>query len=142
MPEDALGAARRAVAAARARGAYTDDVSGFAVEPTDRLTTEQLLEWAVIEPDLDLVRSTRRLGGPITAVKRLVVHVLRQYLAQITSQQTRFNLHAAIRLAELEEHVERLERDGPPERDERLERDDGLERDEAGGPPGSGGNPS
>jgi hypothetical protein len=114
IPEDALDAARRAVADARARGAYTDDLSGFAVEPADRITTEQLLEWAVIEPDLDLVRSTRRLGGPITAFKRLVVHVLRQYLTQITSQQTRFNLHAAIRLAELEEHVERLERpDGP-----------------------------
>lgn len=109
-PEDALEAARRAVAEARARGAYADDLSGFTVEPTDRISTEQLLEWAVIEPDLDLVRSTRRHGGPITAVKRAAVHVLRQYLAQVVSQQTRFNLHAAVRLAELEERLERLER--------------------------------
>jgi hypothetical protein len=108
-PEDALAAARLAVADARARGAYADDLSGFAVEPTDRITTEQLLEWAVIEPDVDLVRSTRRFGGPITAVKRAAVHVLRQYLAQVISQQTRFNLHAAVRLAELEERVERAE---------------------------------
>lgn len=109
-PEDALDAARRAVADARARGAYADDLSGFTVAPTDRITTEQLLEWAVIEPDLDLVRSTRRWGGPITLAKRSLVHVLRQYLAQVVSQQTRFNLHAAVRLAELEERVERAER--------------------------------
>jgi hypothetical protein len=108
-PEDALDAARRAVAEARARGAYADDLSGFRVEPAERVGAEQLLEWAVIEPDIELVRSTRRFGGPITAVKRLAVHVLRQYLAQVVSQQTRFNLHAAIRLAELEERVERLE---------------------------------
>jgi hypothetical protein len=110
-PEDALDEARRAVAAARARGAYADDLGGFVVEPTDRVDTERLLEWAVIEPDMDLVRSTRRWGGPITWAKRTLVHVLRQYLLQLASQQTRFNLHAAIRLAELEERVERLERD-------------------------------
>ena len=110
-PEEALEAARRAAAAARERGAYADDLSGFTVAPTDRVTTEQLLEWAVIEPDLDLVRSTRRWGGPITLVKRALVHVLRQYLAQVVSQQTRFNLHAAVRIAELEEQVERLQRE-------------------------------
>ena len=108
-PEDALEAARRAVAEARARGAYADDLSGFAVEPTDGASTEQLLEWAVIEPDLELVRSTRRWGGPITWFKRALVHVMRQYLGQIVAEQTRFNLHAAIRLAELEQRVERLE---------------------------------
>jgi hypothetical protein len=109
-PEDALEAARRAVAEARARGAYADDLSGFTVEPTDRISTEQLLEWAVIEPDVDHVRSTRRWGRPITAAKRALVHVLRQYLGQIVAEQTRFNLHAAIRLAELEDRIERLER--------------------------------
>ena len=112
-PEDALDAARRAVADARARGAYADDLSGFVVAPTDRITTEQLLEWAVIEPDVDLVRSTRRWGGPITAVKRGLVHVLRQYLGQIVAEQTRFNLHAALRLAELEARIERSEQRPP-----------------------------
>jgi hypothetical protein len=110
-PEDALEAARRSAAEARARGAYGDDLSGFTVEPTDKVTTEQLLDWAVIEPDLELVRSTRRWGGPITAAKRGLVFVLRQYLGQLAAQQTRFNLHAAIRIAELEEEVERLRAD-------------------------------
>jgi hypothetical protein len=109
-PEEALEAARRAAAEARARGAYTDSLEGFAIAPTDRVSTEQLLEWAVIEPDLELVRSTRRRGGLITWVKRGLLHVLRQYHAQAHAQQTRFNLHAAVRLAELEERLERLER--------------------------------
>ena len=64
----------------------------------------------MIEPDIDLVRSTRRWGGPITWAKRALVHVLRQYLGQIVAEQTRFNLHAAVRLAELEERIERLEK--------------------------------
>jgi len=115
-PEDALDAARRAVEEARARGAYADDLSGFTVEPTDRISTEQLLEWAVIEPDVELVRSTRRRGGLITWVKRALLHVLRQYHAQAHAQQTRFNLHAAVRIAELEERLERL---APDERDGR-----------------------
>ena len=110
-PEDALEAARRAAAEARRRGAYGDDLSGFAVEPSDRVSVEQLLEWAVIEPDVEHVRSTRRHGAPITWFKRAAVHVLRQYLGQIVAEQTRFNLHAAVRIAELEEQVERLERE-------------------------------
>jgi hypothetical protein len=108
-PEDALDAARRAVADARARGAYADDLSGFEVAPTEGAGLEQLLEWAVIEPDVELVRSTRRWGGPITWAKRTLVHVLRQYLGQIVAEQTRFNLHAALRLADLERRVEELE---------------------------------
>jgi hypothetical protein len=110
-PEEALEAARRAAAEARERGAYAGDLAGFTAEPTDRVTTERLLEWAVIEPELGLVRSTRRWGAPITAAKRGLVFVLRQYLGQLAAQQTRFNLHAAVRIAELEEEVERLRRE-------------------------------
>ena len=108
-PENAVAAAREAAAAARARGAYDDALEGFAVAPTDRVSTERLLEWAVIEPDLEVVRSTRRHGGPITFAKRALVRALRQYLAEQQAQQTRFNLHVVIRLAELEERLERLE---------------------------------
>jgi len=109
-PDEALEAARRAAADARARGAYADELEGFAIEPTDRVSTEQLLEWAVIEPDVEHVRSTRRRGGLITAVKRVALRVLRQYHEQANAQQTRFNLHAAVRIAELEERLERLEK--------------------------------
>ena len=109
-PHDALRLARERAAAARARGLYADDLEGFAVAPTDRVSTERLLEWAVIDPDVEVVRSTRRFGGPITWVKRLLVRALRQWLAEALSQQTRFNVHVVVRLTELEERVERLER--------------------------------
>ena len=103
-PEEALGAARAAAAA-------RDDTlpAGTSIEPTERVSIEQLLEWANIEPDPDLMRSTRRLGAPITWAKRQLVWILRQYLRELQSQQTRFNLNVVIRLAELEDRVARLE---------------------------------
>ncbi len=55
------------------------------------------------------MRSTRRLGAPITWAKRQLVHVMRQYLRELQSQQTRFNLNVLIRVAELEDRVARLE---------------------------------
>jgi hypothetical protein len=103
-PEDAVDAAR---AAAAGRGDALPP--GMTIEPTERVSIEQLMEWAAIEPDPDLMRSTRRLGAPITWVKRQLVHVLRQYLRELQSQQTRFNLNVLIRLAELEDRVARLE---------------------------------
>ncbi|HTN24964.1 MAG TPA: hypothetical protein VL120_13305 [Solirubrobacteraceae bacterium] len=103
-PEDAVGAARAAAAA-------RDDAlaPGMTIEPTERVSIEQLMEWAAIEPDPDLMRSTRRLGAPITWAKRQLVHVMRQYLRELQSQQTRFNLNVLIRVAELEDRVARLE---------------------------------
>ncbi len=113
-PEDALGAARAAAAA-------RDDAlaPGMSIEPTERVSIEQLMEWANIEPDVDLMRSTRKLGAPITWAKRQLIHVLRQYLRELQSQQTRFNLNVLIRLAELEDRVARLEeRSGQTSSDE------------------------
>ena len=111
-PEEALEAARRAAAQARERGAYADEgLDQSEIAPTDRVSTEQLLEWAVIEPDIDFVRSTRPRGAPITLAKRALLRLLRQYPAQVHAQQTRFNLHVAVRIAELEERLERLESD-------------------------------
>jgi len=103
-PEEALAAAR--AAAAR----RTDTLPGeTTIEPTERVSIEQLMDWANIEPDPDLMRSTRRLGAPITWAKRQLVHVMRQYLRELQSQQTRFNLNVLIRIAELEDRVARLE---------------------------------
>ncbi|HEY1538082.1 MAG TPA: hypothetical protein VGF63_01700 [Solirubrobacteraceae bacterium] len=109
-PEDALAAARIAAAA-------RDDVlaAGMAIEPTERVSIEQLMEWAAIEPDIELMVSTRRLGAPITWFKRKVIHFLRQYFRELNSQQTRFNLNLLIRVAELEDRVGRLEEGRVPE---------------------------
>jgi hypothetical protein len=115
-PEEALAAAREAAAAARARGSYGDDLAGFAIEPTDRITSEQLVEWAVIEPDTALVRSTRRAGAPVTWVKKVLMRGLQQYHNELTAQQTRFNLNLLAYVAELEDRVKALEdsRERPP----------------------------
>ena len=112
-PERALELARERAAQARARGAYADDLRGFAIAPTDRISTEQLMEWAVIEPDDTLMRSTRRLGAPITWFKRLLLRGLQQHFNELTSQQSRFNLHVLVHVAELEDRVRRLEEQGP-----------------------------
>src|SRR3954453_6227615 len=93
-PEEALERARTA--------SFGEDLSGFTIEPTDEITIERLMEWAVIETDPDLVRSTRWWGAPITWYKRLLRHLLRQELGQAYAQQSRFNLMVVTRLQELE----------------------------------------
>jgi hypothetical protein len=97
-PEEAIQRAQRV--------SFGDDLTGFVVEPTDKVTHEKLMEWAVIQTDGELVRSTRRLGAPITWLKRMLRHLLRQELGQAYAQQSRFNLMVATRLAELEDRAE------------------------------------
>ena len=105
-PEEALERARTAAAA---RG-VTDAEVPFPA-PTERVTRERLLEFSLIEPDVSLVYSTRRLGAPITWIKRSLIWVLRQYMGQVLAQQTRFNIHVVAYLTQLEERVEKLERE-------------------------------
>jgi hypothetical protein len=108
-PEDALDSARAAAAEMRARGAYTDDLRGFEIEPAERVTPERLLEWALVEPDESEVYSTRRLGAPITWIKRLLLRALRQYHGQLLAEQARFNLQLTVYVSELESRVRELE---------------------------------
>ena len=105
-PEEALDEARRRAAA---QDPSADGLEGLTIEPTDRVGLEQLIEWAVAEPDPGKVRSTRALGAPITALKRGLVHLTRQQTGDLLAQQARFNLHLLTRVAELEERVKRLE---------------------------------
>ena len=97
-PDEALERAQRA--------SFGEDLSGFTVEPTEEMTFDKLMEWAVIETDPDLVRSTRALGAPITWFKRLLRRMLRQELGQAYAQQSRFNLMIVARLADLESRRE------------------------------------
>ena len=109
-PEEALPAARAAAAA------RDDELPpGMAIEPTERVSIEQLMEWAAIEPDIELMVSTRKLGAPITWFKRKLIHFMRQYFRELQSQQTRFNLNVLIRVAELEDRVARLEEARAPD---------------------------
>ena len=110
-PERAVELARDRVAEARARGGYPDDLARFAIDPVDAVTLEHLLEWAVLEPDISELRSTRRLGAPITWVKRALYRLLRQYNGQVLAQQSRFNIQLAVYVGQLHDRVERLERE-------------------------------
>lgn len=109
-PEEALPAARAAVALARAGGGLVEPGTGLAVEPAP-VTRERLLAWALIEPDPAGVRSTRRFGRPITLVKRGLLRALRQYHGELLAQQIRFNVHAVAYLTALEDRIEALERE-------------------------------
>ncbi len=108
-PEDALAAAMAEAERRRAAGGYAEAGGAVRIEPLDQVSRAQLLEWALIEPDLTKMRSTRRAGAPITWVKRLLLRGLQQYHNEVTYQQTRFNIHVLRKVLELEERVERLE---------------------------------
>jgi hypothetical protein len=105
-PDEALERARDA--------AFGEDLSGFVVEPTNDLTIAKLMEWAVIETDPALVRSTRWYGAPITWFKRGLRRALRQELGQAYAQQSRFNLMVVRRLEELESLREAPRHGSPP----------------------------
>src|ERR1700737_2522322 len=101
-PRDALAAARSRAAEARARGGYDPMSAGEDLSPSTRITDQRLTEWAIIEPDQAEIYSTRRFGRPITALKRLLIRFLRQYLDQVTAQQSRFNAQVAAHLINLD----------------------------------------
>ena len=109
-PEQAAAAARTAAAEQRSLGAYSEDMRLVTIEPADeRVTSDQLLEWALIEPDAREVVSTRPWGAPISWFKRRLLHAMRQYLAQLESQQTRFNVHLLALVVEQEERLSLME---------------------------------
>lgn len=117
LPEDALVRAREAAGEKRSRGGYADPGEGAdALDATilgGRAPAELLSEWAVIEIEPDLLYSTRRAGAPVTALKRLLVRLMRQHLVELEARQTRFNLGVLAAVQELEKRVESLERREP-----------------------------
>jgi hypothetical protein len=114
-PEEALAAARAEVERIKAAGGYREvDADRLRIHPVDRVGYVQLMEWAVIDPDVSQLRSTRRHGKPITWVKRLMWRSLQQYLNDLVYQQSRFNIHILRRILELESRVDELE--GRPRR--------------------------
>lgn len=109
-PERALEQARAAAATMRARGAYGDNRNAEPGQSAPPTSLEDLFEWAMIDPDLRQVRSTRRLGAPVTLLKLGLVRLLNQYHAELIAQQTRFNVHVLGHVRRLETRIEELER--------------------------------
>jgi hypothetical protein len=117
-PDRALEQARAAAATMRAQGAYAPDEPDRRDQAQGAGTLENLFEWAMIDPDLREVRSTRKLGAPVTLLKRGLVRLLNQYHAELIAQQTRFNVHVLGHVRRLETRIEELERTvGARERD-------------------------
>lgn len=116
--DDALERAREAAAAKRSRGGYAGtDEGADALDPTilgEKAPATLLSEWAVIEIEPALLYSTRRGGAPVTAVKRLLMRLLRQYFVELEARQTRFNLGVLAAISELEQRMDRLERESAP----------------------------
>jgi hypothetical protein len=104
-PQEALDAARRAAAQSPAEA---DGEAWTLEDPT--LSTRQLVQWAILAPREAKVYSTRRYGQPITLLKRMLVRLLRQYLNEVSAQQSRFNAAVAAHVMRLEQRVEELER--------------------------------
>jgi hypothetical protein len=112
-PEEARPRAEEEAARKRAGGAYPPSDARRALDPTfvpERPPPELLAEWAVLSVEDSTLYSTRRLGAPVTVIKRLLVRLLRQYFVELEAKQTRFNIALLERYQELERRVEELER--------------------------------
>jgi hypothetical protein len=106
-PEEALEQARREATRMRAAGGYPEQARR--AEPPEPDATK-LWEWAVIDPELENVRSLRRYGAPVTALKRGLLRLLAQYHTELNAQQTRFNVRLLEELRALQSRVEAIER--------------------------------
>jgi hypothetical protein len=110
-PEEALAAARRQAEARRESepqpglGQVDHDMRDSARQ----VSLKQLTRWAMIEPEELEVYSTRRFGAPITALKRLLIRLMRQYLVQVSAQQSRFNAYVVGHLVAMDERIQALE---------------------------------
>jgi hypothetical protein len=107
-PEEALERARQRAASYPEQGEKGPLDETF---PGDVPDLDTLAEWATIEVEPDVLYSTRRLGGPVTALKRLLLRLLRQYHVELEARQTRFNIALLARLRLIEERLDRLERE-------------------------------
>lgn len=101
-PENAADAARAAAERKRREGAYPPDTVARFGKPPAEPDIARLREWAIIEVDSELVYSTRRGGGVITWLKRMLLRLLRQYTTELEAQQTRFNVGVVAYLQSLE----------------------------------------
>lgn len=106
-PAQVLAAAREAAARSDREAAGDESAEWHLQDPA--VSARRLAEWAIIEPDEAELYSTRRWGRPITWVKRLLVKLLRQYIGQVSAQQSRFNAQIAAHVLRLEERVGALE---------------------------------
>ena len=107
-PEDIAAEAERRAAALPPPSALAQDSP---VEASDEDIRDRLTRWGFIEVDEEeVIRSTRRLGAPITWFKRMLAQGLRQYHIDQNAKATRFNLQMVGYVERLERRIVELER--------------------------------
>lgn len=106
-PEDAADTARAHAERKRREGLYPADTIVHTGKPPSGPDLARLREWAIVEVDPGLLRSTRRGGVPITWVKRMLLRLLRQYTTELEARQTRFNVGVVAWLESLEKQDRR-----------------------------------
>jgi hypothetical protein len=109
-PEEALEAARRRAAERRTPESAQPEAGDAPIVNARAASLRRLAQWAIIEPEETEVYSTRKFGAPITVLKRGLIRLMRQYLVQITAQQSRFNAELAAHVMALDERLSDLER--------------------------------
>jgi len=102
-PEGAAEHARAQAGRKREQGRYPALAPGALEGSIGEPGLDDLERWARIHVDPAGAYSTRRLGAPVTGVKRLMMRLLRQQQLELEAQQTRFNVAVV-------EHLRRLER--------------------------------
>jgi len=109
-PEEVEAEAIRRARERIVAGGYANVAELEALSDEPRSAIGRLHEWAMVEVDLEGVRSTRPLGRPITAAKRGLARLLRQYHGELEAQVSRFNVALLVYAGALEDRIEQLER--------------------------------
>ncbi|MGI8512015.1 MAG: hypothetical protein ACR2NH_05235 [Solirubrobacteraceae bacterium] len=109
-PEEAEAQAIRRARERIVAGGYAGVAELEALRDAPQSAIGRLHEWSLIEIDLEGVRSTRPLGRPITAAKRGLARMLRQYHGELEAQVSRFNVALLVYAGALEDRIEQLER--------------------------------
>jgi hypothetical protein len=107
-PQEALDIARQR---AHDRPASERDDAAWSLERSS-VSAPQLAQWAIIDPDRVQLYSTRRFGRPLSALRRLLARMQRQYMSDVAAQQSRFNAQITAYAERLEKRVEALEASG------------------------------
>ncbi len=113
-PEEAMEHARAEAGRKREAGHYREDseaVGELEDAITGAVTPAQLREWALIDVDTSLLRSTRRAGAPVTFYMVLPLGRLPPYTNELAAPHPRFNVGVLARLEEIEARLAELERD-------------------------------
>ena len=88
---DAGGGAR--AGARRGERRFAEGPVSLDAAPMDTVSAGRLVEWSIIEPQLDRVYSERRGGGRSPARSSCWSRRCAQYFGEIVAQQNRFNAH-------------------------------------------------